>query len=87
MAGEALDIEHGRIRGESVEDPRVHAAARHGEPVCRDGSPGDAIAQRQGLPECGLDAARQPMVRMILTEDPTATQQMRETRARRAASS
>ena len=81
MGGEALDRGNGGSHGaEQVERLFEQPAARDGEPVRGHRASGVAIAQREGLQEAVLHTRGKWTAGMIGLEQPTPTQEMRETR-------
>ena len=80
VRGETLDGRQARTHGgEEVERLFEQPASRAGEPVRGHRSCGVTIAQRQGLLKALLDTPRKRTAGMVDLEQPTATQQMRET--------
>jgi hypothetical protein len=81
MGGEPLDGRQGGVPGgEQVEHLLEQPAPRDSEAVRRDLSGGVPVAQRQGLLQELLDTPSKRTPGMIELEQPTSTQEMRETR-------
>src|SRR5450759_5663588 len=80
MGGKAFDVGDGAGAVEDGAERGDQVASGHGQAVWGHRARVVPIAERQGLMQDGVDGVGQSRPRMILPQEPTASEQMRHTR-------